>query len=162
MNESFTTQRDVTLRFLASPTEVNAYGNIHGGSVMKWIDEAAYICAAGWCGQAAVTVYVGGIRFSHPVHVGNVVEVDARLIYTGTTSMHIAVNVRAGSPQERTFTNTTHCVIVYVALDKEGKPSPVPRWVPETEEDRSLEAYALRLMDLRKGIESEMEPWLKS
>ena len=161
MTEMFSPQRETTLRFLAQPTEINAFGNIHGGAVMKWIDEAAYICSAGWCGRPAVTVYVGGIRFYHPIHVGDVVEVRARLIYTGTTSMHIAVDVSAGNPQKREFTSTTHCVIVFVSLDEEGKPMPVPKWQPQTDEDRAMEAYALRLMELRKGIEAEIQPHLK-
>lgn len=153
--------REVTLRFLASPTEVNVSGSIHGGAVMKWIDEAGYICAAGWSSRYAVTVYVGGIRFYKPVHVGDLVEVEAKLIYTGTTSMHVAVDVRTGDPKARDFQKTTHCIIVFVALDENGKPTPVPRWQPETEADRALEAYALRLMELRRDIEAEMEPHVK-
>lgn len=153
--------REVTLRFLASPTEVNVSGNIHGGSVMKWIDEAGYICAAGWSSRYAVTIYVGGIRFYKPVHVGDLVEVEAKLIYTGNTSMHVAVDVRTGDPKSRDFQKTTHCIIVFVALDENSKPTPVPKWQPETEEDKALEAYALRLMELRRDIEAEMEPHIK-
>ena len=124
---------------------------------MEWIDEAGYACAAGWCGRDAVTVYVGGIRFYRPIHAGDLVEVTAKLIYTGNTSMHIAVDVNAGDPRTRRFSRTTHCIIVYVAIDEHGKPTPVPKWHPQTEEDRELEAHALRLMELRKGIEAEME-----
>jgi acyl-CoA hydrolase len=153
--------REVTLRFLASPTEVNVSGNIHGGSVMKWIDEAGYICAAGWSGSYAVTIYVGGIRFYKPVHVGDLVEVEAKLIYTGNTSMHVAVDVSTGDPKSRSLQKTTHCIIVFVALDEDGKPTPVSKWHPETEEDCALEAYALRLMDLRRDIEAEMERHIK-
>lgn len=155
--EAFVPQREVTLRFLTQAIEVNFIGNIHGGAVMKWIDEAGYACAAGWCGRDAVTVYVGGIRFYRPIHAGDLVEVTAKLIYTGNTSMHIAVDVNAGDPRTRRFSRTTHCIIVYVAIDEHGKPTPVPKWHPQTEEDRELEAHALRLMELRKGIEAEME-----
>lgn len=141
--------------------ETNFLGNIHGGAVMKWIDEAAYACAAGWCGGDCVTVYVGGIRFYQPIHVGNIVEARSKLIYTGTTSMHIAVDVSAGDPRTREMVKTTHCIIVYVAIDEKGRPTPVPKWVPESADDRELEAYALRLMELRKGIEAEMEQHMK-
>jgi acyl-CoA hydrolase len=157
MENEFVPQTEVTLRFLTQAIEVNFIGNIHGGAVMKWIDEAGYACAAGWCGRDAVTVYVGGIRFYEPIHAGDLVEVTARLIYTGNTSMHIAVNVCAGDPRARKFHRTTHCIIVYVAIDEEGKPTPVPKWQPVTDQDRDLEAHALRLMELRKGIETEME-----
>ena len=89
-------EREITLRFLAEPTDVNFGGKVHGGAVMKWIDQAGYACAVGWSGQYCVTVYVGGIRFHRPVLIGNMVEVSAKLIYTGKTSMHVAVEVSAG------------------------------------------------------------------
>src|SRR5918998_24965 len=55
-------EREITLRFLAEPTDMNFGGKVHGGAVMKWIDQAGYACAVGWSGQYCVTVYVGGIR----------------------------------------------------------------------------------------------------
>lgn len=149
-------QREITLRFLAEPTDVNFGGKVHGGAVMKWIDQAGYTCAVGWSGQYCVTVYAGGIRFYKPVLIGNVVEVKARLIHTGKTSMHVAVDVRASDPKSNHFTHTTHCIIIFVAVDEGGNPVEVNSWVPETEEDESLERYAIKLMDLRKSIEEEM------
>lgn len=153
-------QRAITLRFLAEPSEVNFGGKVHGGTVMKWIDQAGYAGAVGWSGQYCVTIYVGGIRFYQPILIGDLVEVQAKLIYTGTTSMHFAVDVWAGDPKLPTQSakrrKTTHCIIIFVAIDGEGKPSAVPAWQAQTEEDRKLEAYARQLMDLRKGIEEEM------
>jgi acyl-CoA hydrolase len=149
-------RRSITLRFLAEPSEVNFGGKVHGGTVMKWIDQAGYTCAVGWSGQYCVTVYVGGIRFYHPIHIGDLVEVQATLIYTGTTSMHIAVDVLAGDPKAMQRQKTTHCIIIFVAVDGEGVPSPIPAWQPQTEADQKLEAYAQQLMALRKGIEEEM------
>ncbi len=148
-------QREITLRFLAGPSDMNIMGKVHGGAVMKWIDEAGYACAAGWSGLPCVTVYVGGIRFYKPVLVGNLVEVHARLIYTGHTSMHVAVNVCSTDPKETNYIQTTRCVIVFVAIDSAGQPQPVPTWEPETEEDKALMAYAQELMALRKGIEEQ-------
>lgn len=152
-------QRDITLRFLAEPSEVNFGGKVHGGTVMKWIDQAGYACAVGWSGLYCVTVYVGGIRFLSPVHIGDMVEVAARVIHTGRTSMHIAVDVFAGNPRASERRKTTHCVIVFVAVDDEGKSTPVPSWAPNTEEEAALQAYAKKLMELRRGIEQEMNPF---
>ena len=149
-------QREVTLRFLAEPTDINFGGKVHGGAVMKWIDQAGYACAVGWSGQYCVTVYVGGIRFYKPVLIGNVVEVCAKLIYTGRSSMHVAVDVSAGDPKDGLYTKTTHCIIVFVAVDGEGRPIEVPRWEPKTKEDIGLEQYAKRLMELQKSIVEEM------
>lgn len=150
-------QRKVTLRFLAEPAEVNFGGKVHGGTVMKWIDHAGYACAVGWSGLYCVTVYVGGIRFYQPIRIGDLVEVQAKLIYTGTTSMHIAVDVRAGDPKAREVHETTHCIIIFVAVDSDGQPISVPTWQPQTDADRGLEAYAQKLMALRKGIEDEIK-----
>jgi acyl-CoA hydrolase len=150
-------EREITLRFLAQPTDVNFGGKVHGGAVMKWIDQAGYACAVGWSGQYCVTVYVGGIRFYKPVLIGNMVEVRARLAYTGKTSMHVAVEVSASDPKEGGYTKTTQCIIVFVAIDDQGKSTEVERWRPETEEDMALEEYAKRMMELRKGVEEQEE-----
>ena len=148
-------QRESTMRFLAEPADVNFGGKVHGGQVMKWIDQAGYAAAVGWSGRYSVTVAVGGIRFVAPIRIGDLVSVDAMLVYTGTSSMHFAVDVRARDPMgdggERLC---THCVIVFVALDGvEGSPVPVPGWTPTTDEDRRLAEYALQVMALSKGIE---------
>ncbi|MDB6062363.1 MAG: acyl-CoA thioesterase [Verrucomicrobiaceae bacterium] len=153
-------QRDITLRFLAEPSEVNFGGKVHGGTVMKWIDQAGYACAVGWSGQYCVTVYVGGIRFIQPILIGHLVEVQARVIYTGKTSMHIAVDVSAGDPKQNQLRKTTHCIIVFVAVDVDGRPSPVREWTSESAEDIALEDYARKLMGLRNGIEEEMNRFL--
>lgn len=153
-------QREILLRFLAEPTDVNFGGKVHGGAVMKWIDQAGYACAAGWSGQYCVTVYVGGIRFLQPIHIGQMVELRARVIYTGNTSLHISVDVSAGDPRDGLYHKTTHCIIVFVAVNAEGRPVPVRPWQPRTEADRQLESYALRLMALRQDIETEMQVFL--
>ncbi len=151
-------EREITLRFLAEPTDVNFGGKVHGGAVMKWIDQAGYACAVGWSGQYCVTVYVGGIRFHKPVLIGNMVEVSAKLIYTGNTSLHVAVEVSAGDPKEGLYTRTTQCIIVFVAVDDEGKPVEVERWEPRSQQDVALEWYAKKLMELQKNTEKEMGP----
>lgn len=72
--------------------------------------------------------------------------------------MHIAVDVSARHPRASETGKTTHCIIVFVGVDEAGRPSPVPTWTPETDGDRALQDYAIRLMELRKTIETEMEP----
>ena len=148
-------QREVTLRFLAQPADVNFGGKVHGGTVMRWIDQAGYACAVGWSGRYCVTVYVGGIRFYKPVLVGSIVEVHARIIYTGKTSMHVAVDVRAGDLKDQTFDTTTHCVIVFVSMNDHGNPTQVQPWIPATPAEEAELRYAVKLMELRKSIEDE-------
>lgn len=147
-------QRELAMRFLAEPTDVNYGGKVHGGVVMKWIDQAGYAAAVGWSGKYSVTVAVGGIRFVAPIRTSDLVTVSAKLIYTGTSSMHFAVDVTARDPMGGAERLCTHCVIVFVALDGiEGRPSPVPAWTPITEDDKRLTEYATQVMALSKGIE---------
>ncbi|HEX2638632.1 MAG TPA: acyl-CoA thioesterase [Gemmatimonadales bacterium] len=152
--------RAVTLRFLAEPAHVNFGGKVHGGAVMKWIDQAGYTCAAGWTGGYCVTIYVGGLRFLRPIHVGEVVELRALVIRTGRTSLHVAVDIYARDPKLPELTRTGHCVIVFVALDEQGRPRSVPPWTPETDTDRALQAYAVRLIELRRLMDAEMDAHL--
>jgi acyl-CoA hydrolase len=150
-------QRGITLRFLAEPGDVNFGGKVHGGAVMKWIDQVGYTCAAGWTGTYCVTVYIGGLHFLAPIHVGEVVELQALVIRTGRTSIDIAVDVYARDPKSTTRRRTGHCVIVFVALGADGKPAAVPQWEPRDDLDRALESYAVRLSELRKQMDAEME-----
>jgi acyl-CoA hydrolase len=150
--------REITLRFLAEPGDVNFGGKVHGGAVMRWIDQAGYACAVSWSGHYCVTVYVGGIRFLHPILIGYLVEVNARLIHTGRTSMHIALTVRAGDPREGGLTETTRCTMVFVAVSSTGAPALVHKWVPATAEDVALENYALKQMELRQAMEAALVP----
>ncbi|MDX2135143.1 MAG: acyl-CoA thioesterase [Saprospiraceae bacterium] len=152
-------QNNITFQFISEPSDVNYGGKVHGGVVMKWIDQAAFACASAWAGTYCVTVYVGGIRFYRPIHIGDLVRVHARIIYTGTTSMHIAIDLESRPVTEGEFQKTTHCIIVFAAVDGAGKTQPVPKWIPVTEQDRQLERYAIKLMDLRKQIEAEMKPF---
>ena len=150
-------QRGVTLRFLAEPADVNFGGKVHGGAVMKWIDQAGYTCAAGWTGSYCVTVYLGGLHFLGPIRVGELVELRALVIRTGRTSLDIAIDVYSGDPTSPVRRRTGHCVIVFVSLDADGRPTAVPPWRAESEIDRALEGYAARLAVLRKQMDVEME-----
>ena len=153
-------QRAVTLRFLAEPGHVNFGGKVHGGAVMKWIDQAGYTCAAGWTGEYCVTLYVGGLHFIRPIRVGEVVELRALVIHTGRTSLHIAIDIYARDPKAQELKRAAHCVIVFVSLDANGRPQPVPTWTPVTDTDRALQAYARRLIELRKLMDAELESHL--
>ncbi|MEO6874960.1 MAG: acyl-CoA thioesterase [Opitutaceae bacterium] len=152
-----TAAREITLRFLAEPGDVNFGGKVHGGAVMKWIDQAGYACAVGWSGHYCVTIYVGGIRFLHPILIGHLVEVTAKVIYTGRTSLHVAITVRAGDPRGGGLTDTTHCTIVFVAVNSTGGAVPVHPWKPVAAEDVALESYAIKQMELRQAMDAALQ-----
>ena len=83
----------ISFQFISEPTDVNFGGKVHGGVVMKWIDQTAYTCARSWAETYCVTVYVGGIRFYKPISIGEVIKIEATVVYTRKTSIHIAVDV---------------------------------------------------------------------
>jgi 4-hydroxybenzoyl-CoA thioesterase len=142
------------LRFLAAPSVVNYGGNAHGGTVMRWIDDAARTCAASWSGREAVAAYSGGIHFYRPIHIGDLVEVEARLIHTGAKSMHIAIHVRSGDPTTGTMALTTQCMSILVVKGDDGRAIAIPRFEPGSAEDLALDAHALQLVEMRAALKS--------
>jgi acyl-CoA hydrolase len=151
-----TVAREITLRFLAAPTDAGFSGSVSGGRVLEWIDKAGYACAVGWAGTYSVTAYVGNVRFSRPVKVGDLVEATAQLIHTGRSSMHILVTVSSGNARDRLLTEATKCLMIFVAMGPEGRSTPVPPWQPITDEDREQQASAQRRVALRADIEAAM------
>ena len=149
-------QRELELQFLAEPTDVNFGGKMHGGAVLRWIDQAGYACAVAWSGKYCVTAAVGGIEFVAPILIGDLVQVRCKLVHTGTSSMHLTVDVIARDLKQTHERLATHCVMTFVALDApDGKPSPVPKWTAQTPEDIALGQYALKVMEVVRRIEEE-------
>lgn len=155
--EAGTAER-VTLRFLAAPTDVNWGGKVHGGIVMKWIDEAASLCASRYSGEDTVAVFSGGVRFYRPLRIGHLVEVEARLVYTGTKGMHVAVHVRSGDPKNGELELTTYCLTVMVTRDETGTAIPVKPWEPVSEEDHRLWDHARELVAIRANAPGGYTP----
>lgn len=151
-----TDKSKITLRFLAQPDDVNFAGNVHGGMAMKWLDEAGYVCATAWSSSYCVTAFVGDINFHEPIPIGNIVEVYARVIHTGRTSMSVAVDLYHCHPAHCELSRAIHCIMVFVAVDDTHKPKPVPAWQPESESDKLLEEYAIRIRKARKKNEEEL------
>lgn len=84
--------------------------------------------------------------------IGHLVEVRARLLHTGKSSMHVSVHVRSGDPKTLDMQLTTHCLTIFVALDDENRPIPVRRWEPVSDEDIRLDTHAQHLMELRSNL----------
>lgn len=145
----------VTLAQLMQPTEANVYGNVHGGLVMKLMDEAGAATAIRHAQRPVVTVAVDQVTFREPIHVGALVTLEAVLTYTGRTSMEVQIDVTAQNllTGEHTHTNTAY--FVYVALDEAGHPAAVPPLQLDTDEDRARwqaaqERQTYRLAQRRK------------
>lgn len=151
--KSFSSSEALTLRFLVSTEEQERYpdGKIRGGVVMKWIDQAAEICAERYCDYDVVTVLSGGVRFYRPITIGDLVEVDARLVLTGSKSMHVLVRVRAGDRWDRNPEDVAYGLPVMVAPDGTGSARRIVRWEPISEEDHEVAEKARRIRDLRNA-----------
>jgi acyl-CoA hydrolase len=145
----------ITMRFLAEPSTVNFGGKVHGGTVMKWIDEAGYACATRWAKRYCVTVSVGSIRFKRPIMIGDLVEVEAQLAYTGSTSMNISVEVRAGDMKLGEMQVITDCLVVFVAVDLDGKALPIEPWHPATPGDMALAQNVKAHLDALRALQSD-------
>ena len=123
-------------------TTANILGNVHGGEIMKMVDNAGGLAAMKHCGGPVVTVAMDEMSFFEPVFVGDVVTVKAMVNDTGRTSMEVGVRVEADDYLTGRHVHTSSAYLVYVALDQEGKPRPVPPVVAENEEQRQRQREA--------------------
>ena len=147
----------ITLRFMATPADTAAGGrSVAAGSVMEWIDKAGYACAVGWAGAYCVTAYVGNVRHRRPIAPGSLIEVRARIVHTGRTSMHVVVTVSSAEVSERAYTPATTCILIFVAKGADGRPAEVPSWEPQSPADHELAAAALDRIALRNEIKRLM------
>ncbi len=126
----------ISIAQLMQPEHANNLGHVHGGEIMKLVDEAGALACMRHSQQRVVTVAIDRMTFRQPIKIGDLVIITAEVSFIGRTSMEAEVHVEAENPitGERTHTNTAY--LVYVALDLEGKPVPVPGLIPENEEQR--------------------------
>jgi uncharacterized protein (TIGR00369 family) len=126
----------VTLSMMMNPEHANARGNVHGGVIMRLVDEAGGFAAMRHSRSPVVTVAIDSMTFEEPIYVGNIVTVTAELTYTGRTSMEVRVSVAAENPLTGVQVHTNLAYLVFVALDSQGRPHPVPALCVETPEEQ--------------------------
>jgi len=122
--------------------DANNLGNVHGGIIMKLCDEAGGIAAAKHARRPAVTVTVDSMTFLNPVHIGDLLTVEAEVTWAGRTSLETRVVVTTENVLSGVVTHTNTAYFVYVALDDNGRPAPVPPLICETEAERVRYAAA--------------------
>lgn len=132
------------------PQDANPAGNVHGGVVVKIIDEAAGVVAARHARTNVVTASIDRMDFHYPIFVGDLLFFKASLNYVGRTSMEIGVRVEAENLMTGVVRRVASAYLTYVALDKQGKPVEVPPLILESDEEqrRYREAKARRAMRL--------------
>ncbi len=127
---------ELTLAVAMNPADANALGDVHGGQIMKIVDEAGGICAIRHARRPTVTVAMDSMTFLSPVQVGNLVTFRAMINWVGRTSIEVGVRVEAEDVLTGQVTHTNSAYLVYVALDENGRPTPVPPLIVETEGQR--------------------------
>lgn len=124
----------VTLSRIMGPQDANSLGNVHGGVIMKMVDEAGALAAMRHAGGPVVTVRIDSMNFRKPIYVGHVVIINAELTYVGRTSLEVRVEVLAESPfKAGDITNTNSAYLVFVAIDEHGNPREIPPLLAENE-----------------------------
>jgi uncharacterized protein (TIGR00369 family) len=126
----------ITLNHYLLPQHANSLGTVHGGVIMKLVDEAAGLCAMRHAQRPSVTVAVDSMTFHSPVRVGDVVTLNASLNWVGRTSMEVGVRVVAENPLTGECTHTNSAFLIFVALDENERPAEVPPLILETDEER--------------------------
>jgi acyl-CoA hydrolase len=148
----------VTLAQLMGPSEANLHSNVHGGHIMKLMDEAGASVAIRHARREVVTVAVDQVLFREPIHLGDLVTFNAELTYVGRTSMEVAIEVLAQNLLTGAVKHTNTAYFVYVALGEDGRPTPVPPLTLESDAERqrweaaqARQAYRLAQRDNAAG-----------
>lgn len=139
----------VTLAQLMQPQNANNLGNIHGGYIMKLVDEAGALACMRHSQQRVVTVAVDQMTFQQPIRTTDLVTLTAEVSYVGHTSMEAEVNVIAENPLTGCKTHTNTAYLVYVALDQNHNPVEVPPLIPETEAQKTRMTEGKKRQDYR-------------
>ena len=129
-------KHELTMTVLMTPDMANFTGNVHGGTILKLLDQVAYACASRYAGRYVVTLSVDQVMFREPIHVGELVTFLASVNYTGTTSMEIGIKVMTENIQTQSTRHANSCFFTMVAVDDDGKPVTVPPRVPSTPDER--------------------------
>jgi uncharacterized protein (TIGR00369 family) len=118
------------------PEHANLLGSVHGGWIMKLVDEAGALACMRHAQRKVVTVAIDSMTFRQPIRIGDLIILNAEVTYTGRTSLEAGVQVLAENPITGKQTHTNTAYLVYVALDDEGKPTLIPQLLMETEDEK--------------------------
>lgn len=138
---------------LMTPDKTNFFGNVHGGDVLKLLDQVAYACASRYAGKHVVTLSVDQVTFKQPIHVGELLTFLASVNYTGTSSIEVGIKVIAENILTKVVRHVNSCFLTMVAMDENRRPTQVPKFEPLT----SDEIRRYKSAELRKEMRKELE-----
>ncbi|WP_102349060.1 acyl-CoA thioesterase [Bacillus sp. Marseille-P3661] len=158
MSESkFCRESFVVKTSIVFPLDTNSHGTMFGGKLMAYIDDVAAISAIRHSRKSVVTASTDSVDFLHPINEGNSVCLEAFVTYTGRSSMEVFVKVIAENLLTGERNICALSFLTFVALDEEGKPTPVPQVVPQSEEEKMLHQSAISRAETRKKRKLENE-----
>ncbi|MBS0371186.1 MAG: acyl-CoA thioesterase [Proteobacteria bacterium] len=143
----------LTMTVLMTPDMANFSGNVHGGAILKLLDQVAYACAARYSGCYVVTLSVDQVMFRQPIHVGELVTFMASVNYTGNSSMEIGVKVIAEDIRTQVVRHANSCFFTMVAVDENRKPVSVPPLRAFTPDEKRRYQAAQARKELRRELE---------
>lgn len=148
----------ITMNELVLPNDTNTLNNLMGGKLLHWMDIAAAISAQKHCRRIVVTASVDNVSFHHPIKLGDVVTIHAKVSRAFNTSVEVRLDVWAENIPTGTKIKSNEAYYTFVALDENDKTIPVPELLPETEEEKALFDGALRRRQLRLILAGKMKP----
>lgn len=144
---------ELSMTVLMTPDMSNFSGKVHGGHILKLLDQVAYACASRYAGMYVVTLSVDRVLFRQPIRVGELVTFLASVNYTGNSSMEVGIKVVSEDIHKGIVTHTNSCFFTMVAMNEDGTPGKVPAFVPTTPEENRRATKA----QMRKAFRIEYE-----
>lgn len=148
----------VQMTELVLPNDTNTFGNLMGGRLMYWMDIAAALASMKHCSAPVVTASVDNISFENPIRLGNVVHIESKVSRAFTTSMEVHIRVWGEDPVQQYRYKSNEAFMTFVALDPNGNSRPVPKIIPDTEEEKKLYESALSRRQMRLILSGKMKP----
>jgi acyl-CoA hydrolase len=155
MEEKHVKDSCVTISYVMMPEDANPAGNVHGGIIMKHIDMTGGVAAMRHARCNVVTASIDSLIFHYPVFIGDLVTLRASLNLVARSSMEVGVRVETENLFTGEVRHTASAYLTFVALDRNGRPTPVPQLIPETDDEKrrhrqAMERRAVRLAEKNK------------
>ena len=147
----------LTMTVLMTPDTANFAGNVHGGTILKLLDQVAYACASRYAARYVVTLSVDQVMFRQPIHVGELVTFMAAVNHTGTSSMEVGIKVMTENIRTQETRHANSCFFTMVAVGDDRKPVAVPALQPVTPDERRRHAAAEVRRQLRQEYAKRYE-----
>lgn len=142
--------RSLTMNILVTPSMANFSGLMHGGELLKILDQVAYACATRYCGIGVITLSVDSVMFRQPIPIGTLLTFLASVNYTGKTSCEVGIKVISENIKDRFATHCVSCYFTMVAF-KDGKSVPIPQLEPRNQTEKRRYEAAIKRRELRSA-----------